>query len=410
MHENQHNLSPKPLVYITRDIERALGSAPASSYQIVSNDSTYAKEIHEQYPSFVHLVPSKADLAATEEICKNQQTEETLKRLAADILVFKNTAGIEELAQKNGWHLLNPSAALAEKIENKISQIEWLGEDLKKYLPSTIVAKASEIAWKDEPFVIQWAHGHTGTSTILINNAKELEEIKKRFPERLARISRFIKGPSLTLNVVVTPSQILEGNISYQITGMEPFTENQFSTIGNDWSLPHSLLREAELEEISHVAQLIGKKMRLSGWKGLFGIDIMRDEERNQLSLIEINARQPASTTYESFLQIQNRNHGVNGATIFEAHVQALYDQEVDSPLVLVNDGAQVVQRITKNRNHIVNEAAKALEQAGYHVIPYQNTDFNNDLLRIQCDRGIMETHQKFNKRGKEIIEILSGF
>ncbi len=48
------------VVYITRDIERALGAEPSPSYCIVANDSPYARSIKEKYPDFVLLVESPA--------------------------------------------------------------------------------------------------------------------------------------------------------------------------------------------------------------------------------------------------------------------------------------------------------------------------------------------------------------
>ena len=49
----------------------------------------------------------------------------------------------------------------------------------------------------------------------------------------------------------------------------------------------------------------------------------------------------------------------------------------------------------------------KKLIDAGYRVINYRNDKPNKDLLRIQSEMGIMEAHNKFNKRGKNILDLL---
>ncbi|MDE2188237.1 MAG: hypothetical protein KGJ35_00705, partial [Patescibacteria group bacterium] len=210
-----------------------------------------------------------------------------------------------------------------------------------------------------------------------------------------------------------TSNKVYFGNPSYQITGLPPFTDNPFATIGNDWSLPHTVLTEKNLAEFHDIAEKVAEKMRESGWKGLFGIDVIYDEERDEMKLLEINARQPASTTFESQLQTKLRDQGIAGTTIFEAHLsalvqgQTLYDR---GPTLYINDGAQVIQRITNvrpmqnTRSDLVQES---METAGYNVIPYNNTKPNSDLLRIQSDRGIMEKPGKFNQRGEAIIKIL---
>ena len=100
--------------------------------------------------------------------------------------------------------------------------------------------------------------------------------------------------------------------------------------------------------------------------------------------------------------------------TTFEAHLQALMGIPVASALIPINDGAQIVQRLTKAfllKNEKNLEDAfniQGLLKAGYKVISYKNVKTNSDLFRIQSEQGIMETHLKFNKRGKDIIGLVS--
>ncbi|MES2216157.1 MAG: hypothetical protein V4481_02580 [Patescibacteria group bacterium] len=237
--------SEKPLIYITRDIERALGKQPDANYRIITNRTPYAESIQKLYPAWTTLIES-AEMLDTSDLMEHEVTLETLSRVKADVLVFKNNSRIESIAKTHGWNLLNPRAALAEKVENKITQVEWLGKLGDEWLPPHKIQTAKEIIWNKEPVIIQWAHGHTGDSTILINTPQELKAVQEKFPERLARVSTYIYGPSFTVNVVVAPDKILVGNISYQITGMPPFTESAFATVGNDWSVPLDFLTEED--------------------------------------------------------------------------------------------------------------------------------------------------------------------
>ena len=413
------------IIYVTRDIERALGMPLSENYKIVTNRTSYSESIKKQYPEFITLIDPQNDprtiateslkihdLLDTNELLETSEMSSLMIQASASatdttpaILVFKNTIIIEAICKNNGWHLLNPSAALAEKIENKITQIEWLGELTKKYLPPHEVAITKDIKWQKTPLVLQWAHGHTGDGTILINSSEELAILQKKFPDRLARATSFVMGPSFTVNIIVTPNGIFTGNISYQITGLPPFTDNPFSTIGNDWSLSHTLLSESELSKIEDMAREIGEKLSKEGYCGMCGIDVIRDDERGQIYLIEINARQPASTTFESFLQEENRRNGLVGITIFEAYRMALLGSIINAPIIHVNDGAQIIKRITKNPAYMADDLIGSLELSGYRVIQYSNTEYNSDQLRIQSMKGIMEAHAKFNSRGKEITD-----
>lgn len=359
------------IIYVTKDRERAEGMPESSAYTIVSGNGD----------------EDTLEILSHADIPKHSQ-----------IVVFKNTKQIEEMAAAKGLKLLNPSAELAEKIENKITQVGFLG-DLAELLPPHHITLVKKIV-KADSHVIQWAHGHTGGSTLHLTKESELKHLQEKFPEREARVTTFIKGPMFTANIVVAKDKILIGNISYQITGIAPFTEHPFTTVGNDWSLPYSILTEKQIADFHAIAERVGKKLQSEGWKGLFGIDVVYDEERDQLFLIEINARQAASTTYESQLQMKGRELGVPGITTFEAHLAALTDTPITSPLVEINDGAQIIQRVTPTERTVDTEG---LEKAGYKVISYKNLKLNSDAIRIQSERGIMETHNKFNKRGKEI-------
>ncbi len=148
--------------------------------------------------------------------------------------------------------------------------------------------------------------------------------------------------------------------------------------------------------------------MNIAGWRGLYGVDLIRDDEKNIINLIEINARQPASTSFESFLQDENRVQGVAGLTTFEAHLKALLGEKIDTPVIPINDGAQIIQRITRTVRDIPKGAVDSLSSVGYEVVTYPNTEYNTDLLRIQSPRGVIETHGQLNERGKEIEKILA--
>jgi D-alanine-D-alanine ligase-like ATP-grasp enzyme len=180
-------------------------------------------------------------------------------------------------------------------------------------------------------------------------------------------------------------------------------------------------LDENRLARFNEIACEVGEELQKKGWRGLFGIDCIYDIERDNLHLIEVNARQPASTTYESQLQENIRelapDHFKNCATIFEAHIAALRDTKTSDKsagLIEINDGAQIILRIPtiaelRKTNEEIAEISAELRVQKYIVIEYLNTKSGSDLLRIQSDRGIMESQNKFNARGKEILEIVTG-
>jgi len=400
----------KKIVYVTRDIERALGMNPESQYQIVSNDTPYGSKIKLQFPDGVMLVkPSGTNLKGTTDLLSASEVSKLIAP-GSKLLVFKNTLRVEAAAKSHGWDLLNPPATLSERVENKLSQVRWLGPLGTKYLPPHGSKLAKMITWKNSgPIVIQWAHGHTGDGTILVKAPEELRAIQEKFPERMARVTAYVDGPSFTVNAVVTPSRVLMANISYQITGLAPFTDNEFSTVGNDWGLAKKLLTPEDVKAMETMVTEIGERLRTDGWKGLFGVDVIKDEARNRIYLIEINARQPASTTYESTLQLKARENGARGLTTFEAHIRSLLGLPIDEDIISISDGAQVIQRVTKNIQSLFDEVTKLLEKQSLEVVSYQNNAYNSDLLRIQSKTSIMDLHGSLNEKGRAIAEAIKS-
>jgi hypothetical protein len=388
------------LFYVCRDIERGLGGPfSLKNYYIITNYNKFSAQLARQYPHII-LLKERCQLD-TIRLLTHEQTKKIIKQNDL-VLVFKNNSLIEDACRKNGWRLLNPDSRLADKIENKISQIEWLG-NLAKYLPPHSVDVCNNIKWRGEPFIAQFNHSHTGRGTLLIDSKKKLSDVKLKFPKREARAVKYIKGPVFTNNNIVWGGKILIGNISYQITGLLPFTENKFATIGNDWALPGKLLNYRQIKQYKKIATEIGKKLKKDGWKGLYGADIIVDEKTERLYLLEINARQPASATFESQLQQKSEiRNPKSEISTFEAHVASLINIPNDKyRLIPIHDGAQIVQRVTKKINKI--RLPKIKDKSIINIITYNNNSLGADLVRAQSCAGIMQNENMPNKLGKQI-------
>ncbi|MBU1895381.1 ATP-grasp domain-containing protein, partial [Patescibacteria group bacterium] len=370
------NLANTPIIYITRDIERAIGlDLSTPGYFIISNYKDFANSAYNNNDNVLLI---KDDyILDTHELLENSKAVEFIEKLETKnckLLVFKNTLQIERICKKHNWKLLNPSAELANRVENKVSQVEWLGE-LKKYLPPTEVKDCKDVEFEDNPFILQFNRAHTGLGTYLITTLEQLKELQQKFSDRPVRVTEYITGPTLTSNNIVSKDKILVGNINYQITGLHPFTDNPFATVGNDWKLPHRLLSEEQKDDFGKMATDIGNKLRHDGWKGLFGIDVVMDEKSGKLYLIEINARQPASTSYESELQNQSSDLPIfqSSVTTFQAHLLSLLELNLNkSKIIPISTGAQVVQRVTKAIPSLPEP--KLYKQENFKYIKYNNT------------------------------------
>jgi len=309
----------EPIFFVCNDFERALGLERIfPDYHIICID--YNTGLEAARAQGVKIFCLEEELKTINPIFRNSNrllnhpsVIEYIKKESGyatpNVIFFKIAPNIEASCKKLGFKLLNTSADLNHKFELKLSQyeeIEKLG-----YFPSSIVGILQDLNYSEvvqelgEPFVIQYDRGHTGSSTVFIENSTQFDQEVKLFPKRKAKISSKIDGEPWTLNACITRYGVTFGGLCFQITGIEGCTSKKGGTVGNDWTqtkrLPSSIT-----EQIANMTTRIGEHMKKSGYIGLFGLDIIVDST-GKAFLIEINARQPASTGMHTKLMLANQ-------------------------------------------------------------------------------------------------------
>ncbi len=307
-----------PIFFVCNDPERGLGlESTLENYHIICSDDT----------PFIESAISKGinifSLARTEKtvnpifrnsnrLLKNNKVQEYIKKntpkgIKPNIVVFKVSLQIEKTCEKLGYQLLNTTSALNKRFELKISQYNNL-KSLNSAFPKTIITTLNNTTYSKlkkalgEKMVIQYNRGHTGNSTVFIDNETEFKKQKNKYRNRLARIAEYVEGEIYTLNACITRFGIIYGGISYQITGIEDLTSKQGGTIGNDWDFPKKISEKSH-KKIKDILLKLEKELLSAGYKGLFGIDFIITPKQ-RVYLIEINARQPASTPMHTKLML----------------------------------------------------------------------------------------------------------
>ncbi len=386
-------ISREPLFYITRNKRRALGiETLLTNYKIIT--STPLKDT--------------AEIIRTTNIPKGMA------------IVFKNNSKIQRLSKEKKIKLLNPDFHLVKKYENKISQYQWLKKIIPEHLLPTIISTPKSILFSKlekkmgKPFICQFNRSHSGEGTQIIQNKKDWEKLKKKFPQRPLRLSKLISGETFTLNVCAWEKCILLGNPSYQITGLKEFTDLPFATIGNDWSYANQNLSKKDLKIIEKISKKIGKAMLQDGWRGLFGLDLIRIGQN--WFVVEINARQPASVNLETIFQQKQGN----GLTIMSIHLAALLDiplpddcLETQKSIQKLNQGAQILIRKKNGQNRA--ELKKLLSNSEQEWVCNKRKmgtvpNKNEVVCSIQKEKGgFIEKHNQWNINAQKIIKMLSS-
>lgn len=394
----QDYLRDHPTIYVSRDIMRAEGfDFSLEGLFLLTNDTPEAQKLQEAHPESVTLI--KGDIILdTVDILKHPDAKEILDEKS--IFVFKNSSRIERICKENNWKLINPSAELGDTVERKTTQSNWL-DNLNQHLPDHQVIQLKDVLWTGTPFVVHFNTAHSGEGIHLLSNENELKELQQAFPEREVRQSNYIEGMTFTSNPVVATESIIFGNISYQITGLKPFTDLPFASIGNDWALPNKLLSKKQIDEYHELEQSIGEKLQQDGWRGMFGIDVVLDAD-GEWHLIEINARQTAGASTESKLQKTN--------TILETHLASMLGLTVNK-ITPLTSGGQIITRATKDKhpdkkhNEVVSSIIKEDYIMDEHNVirPDIYTKNSNHSILSENAHKVIDAYKKLNVAGCEI-------
>ena len=105
------------IIYVTREIERALGTEPNELYYVVSNKTKYGESVQKKYPQYVILVePNEKGLLGTTDLLAHTKTKELISLLRGSIPIAETlspnpyplTPNISILAQVDASRNLSP--------------------------------------------------------------------------------------------------------------------------------------------------------------------------------------------------------------------------------------------------------------------------------------------------------------
>ncbi|HOY56199.1 MAG TPA: ATP-grasp domain-containing protein [bacterium] len=319
--------------------------------------------------------------------------------------VFKNSYLIELIAQKNNLKLLNPPSFLIEKIEGKISQVFFF-EKLKNYFPQFIIFTPESCTFEDlvkilgNKIVAQFNTSHSGEGTFLLDSTLWQVWCQK-FPKRPIRLSRFIQGENLTLNLLVLPQGVLSGQLSLQLTGLESLTDQKFATVGNSWiDFDSEILQQAKF-----IGTEVGGILRENNFFGSAGLDFVYDKNTRQLYLIEVNARQTASFNLENWLVKL-----AGGRPIFDVLINywqgKILDRSAENFTKI--SGGQIVWRASQDCWGILHQ----IPATGIYVIKDHRVIYQEKRIILKNSHEFLIFTKPISRSiavGEEILKIQTG-
>lgn len=224
------------------------------------------------------------------------------------IAFFKPSIKMDVLIRDLGFLPLGNSADKNEMFENKVN----LNKALREIIPGNkipfLIGKMGLFNYDDlkrrlgDKFVVQFGHGWAGKTTYFVFNKDRFSQLQKTFGETNVRVSKYVQGITFLNNCCIYRENILVGPPALQVNGISQLCDNPTVTCGRQW--PDDMLSDRQTDEIGNISGNVGKVMQKSGFKGIFGIDFLMEEETGRIYLSEVNARMTASTSFYTKMEM----------------------------------------------------------------------------------------------------------
>ena len=317
--EINKTIGSSQLIYFCREAERALGLEKLiDNYHICCiEDSNLVQSLINSGVSVFCLEREGVKLShkSSGKLISHKKTQKWIRKVTNSKRFFAQTLiptnALMYKINLLGGELIGNPYKLNKKFENKMS-VEKILKGSKVRVPKSKVEYFHNLNYDEiiksfgNDFVLQKDRAHTGLGTYISPDKLTFNNLVKSNKGNIVKVSEFIKGKPLTVNVCIYNSTIFIGGLQYQITGTKELVSNPGTTIGNDfgWFYSNGISDELLVDlttEISRISNLLIK----DNYKGLFGLDfIVKDKN---VFLIEINARQTSNLAFQTKLELKNK-------------------------------------------------------------------------------------------------------
>ncbi|MBA7655191.1 hypothetical protein ES703_63090 [subsurface metagenome] len=249
------------------------------------------------------------------------------------------------------------------------------------------------------PFVIQHPTKGGGKGTFFINNKEDFNKAYKKIkyptretflgekeekPANQVIVAKHIQGPSPSITGCVTGQGILSTNPQYQILDMpELYNPEKGSGLfcGHDWT--SSNFSENIKKQAYQITERVGNYFKKFGYKGIFGLDFVMDEESEKLYVTEANPRLLASFPTISMAQIYNNEPAILAFHVLE-HLNINYQMNFKAINNLIRQKKQGSQMLLHNLLNCWARIHKTLRPGIYQLNKNNKIKFLRPGYKLQ--------------------------
>jgi len=243
------------------------------------------------------------------------------------IIPFKPSAKIDLICQKNNWLNIGNPSHLNRLLEDKIKFVQICQQNNIPTIPFSIDQFTQENFSKYQQLYgskifVQTRFGWAGNSSFFSDSWDEIKN--KIITGSPVKFSPLLSGYSLLNNCCLIKSELIQSPPALQYTGIKPFTQNPFTTVGRQWPC---LAPDSIIEKIKSITQQFSQIIQKMNYRGFFGLDFLVSGD--QVFLLECNPRLTAS--FDFYTQIEFKQN-LNPLFLFHLIEFLDIDYQIDFP------------------------------------------------------------------------------
>lgn len=312
---------------------------PKSNYSIYCVRYSKDIEVLRNYATIFCLEEKNPELAqkvqATTYLTKNYQFLNFVKnrKNPAKLLFYQTNHGIVKSLDEQGIPWIGNHPDIFDPILHKDGFRDVLQKLKLTHLPfwNMTVEEFRSKSFEDlskrwrKSLVVQPGDYEVIGSTQFVHNAEDLEKAKAAYdldkfkPVKMVKISPFIVGDSLSMLGCITSKGVLTSPLQIQHIDVPESLGNADAMgtfFGHDWGYK-SWSQGAEMDAQIAVEK-IGEWLAKRGYKGIFGIDFVYDQRKDNLYPLECNPRFTGAIPIYSQVNILNGVPPIDFFTVTE--------------------------------------------------------------------------------------------
>lgn len=332
-------------------------------------------------------------------------------------LTYKTVDIPDELQDRN---FLMVDVSVSEAFENKVEFRRMFGSILK--MPSYRVYNRADLAGTEEEFktlaqdrlrfVLQDEQLSGGKGTFIVDDyssyKKALANLKDTSTYRRVVVSDVVKNArERSIQACITKHGVFCGPLQRQIV-RNPYLANLESATGDKWCgiQIYKSDQETELQsQAEQAAQKVGEALKETGYKGIFGIDFLLDDN-DEMFVIEVNPRITGATPLLAALFNDN-----DSIPFYMLHILELgqFDYKIESQTAKFDeDGALIVFHSLENYDVIVRDKPSS----GTYVVDdgkLVKVSGNLDIKKLKSGEWVLQEYTNPHMAAKAGARILTA-